>query len=159
MKMKSYSYNILNIATAHTFLALVRLLWKFEENCAKSKLNKFFFEFSIFAENSSLRNEGEKIPQVFRLSEQIHNSRNDSKVTPFVTFEKKLIILMVTVLQLYSIINGLYCILLYGKHHFRLNGRLWLAEKHFQRSIIFPWWTGGPLRKNKRMRFKTKQQN
>jgi hypothetical protein len=50
-------------------------------------------------------------------------------------------------------------LLLYGKHHFRWNGGLWLAEKHFQRSIIFPLWTGGPLRKNKRMHFKTKQQN
>jgi hypothetical protein len=28
--------------------------------------------------------------------------------------------------------------LLYGKHHFRWNGGLWLAEKHFQLSIIFP---------------------
>ena len=45
-----------------------------------------------------------------------------------------------------------YLLLLYGKHHFRWDGGLRLA-------IIFPQWTGDPLRKNKRMHFKTKQQN
>jgi hypothetical protein len=47
----------------------------------------------------------------------------------------------------------------YGKHHFRWNGWLWLAAWEAVSAVhYFPVMTCDPLRKNKRMHFKTKQQ-